>query len=217
MMNDRWHQELQSIASDYVIGVDECGNGSIAGPIVVCAVGARKDWYLPGLNDSKKLSAKKREAMVKELDEQANAFNIEYAIVQRSHKVIDQIGIWLALLECYQEAIGRVMAVLEANNKTHFTVILDGEGQRWSPDRPNAVAKSIPKADGFVPTVMAASILAKVCRDTQMTSLHQIYPNYHWNKNKGYLTTEHRAALEKFGASPLHRQSFEPIKSMVKE
>jgi ribonuclease HII len=213
-----WQNELKTITSDYIIGADEVGYGSVAGAVCVCALGAFSDWSMDGLNDSKQLSPKRRKELSLQLEQAHVQQDVEYAIVERSNECIDAIGISAALNQAFIEAIGRVIGILADDDECPtFTVILDGSVDRWKSDRFNAKLKTIVKADNFVPTVMAASILAKTYRDEQMTKLAEQYPAYNWNKNVGYPTPDHKAALEKFGITPLHRKSYEPVKSMVKQ
>ena len=194
--------------SAFIIGADEVGMGCYAGPVVVGAVRAPKDWALEGLNDSKKLSEKRLDVMSAKLIELAKNGEISFAIAERSNNVIDTIGLAPAQKEAYIQSIQEVWQAGD-------TVILDG--QMKLPANKIDVSRmiSIVKADSTVPAVMAASILAKVYRDRKMVLLHDTYPVYNFASNVGYGTAEHREALEKHGPCAIHRFSYKPIKALV--
>ena len=191
----------------FIIGADECGYGSWAHSVCVGAVKARKDWNMTGLNDSKKLSPKKREIMRQKI---LTERYVEYHIAERSNTYIDQVGIAVALKEAYVECFFMLYS-------WECLVIVDGTLK--FDDETNGLyhPKSIIKADTKIPTVMAASILAKTYRDEQMRELHKQFPQYGWDQNAGYGVPVHRAAIEKFGLTPLHRMSYSPMKDMVKK
>ncbi len=191
--------------SKYIIGSDEVGYGCLAGPIMVGAVLAPRDWNLEGLNDSKKLSEKKRNIMSAKLIELASEGEIKYAVARREANCIDNIGLALAQKECYIEAINVVC-----------TVILDGLLKLPEDQIDTSKVMSLVKADTFVPAVMAASILAKVYRDEYMKGQHANYPKYHFDSNVGYGSPKHMAALQEHGPCVLHRHSYKPIKALVK-
>ncbi len=195
--------------SKYIIGSDEVGYGCLAGPIVVGAVRAPADWNLEGLNDSKKLSEKKRNIMSMKLIELSNKGEIWFAVAERAATCIDSIGLAPAQKECYIESIKEVW-------HDDVTVILDGLLKLPADQIDLTKVVSIVKADTFVPTVMAASIIAKVFRDGKMQRLHANYPQYHFNSNVGYGSPKHMAALQEHGPCVLHRHSYKPIKALVK-
>ena len=216
-MDERWEEALSHITQDWVIGLDDAGTGAWAGGVYACAVLAPKSWTLEGLNDSKKLSKKRREAMLEALNAEYDQERIAYAIFQRSNKTIDQSGIQEALAGAFMDAIEAMATKVEEWGTDVPTVLLDG-GKPY-PASPLAQMEVegnwYPKGDNFIPTVMAASILAKTSRDEWITTISQSWPQYGWDKNMGYGTKEHRLALEKYGCSPLHRMSYKPMKSMV--
>lgn len=181
----------------YIIGSDESGTGSISGPFLVCAVRAPENWSLDGLNDSKKLTAKKRGEMAQKLMHLSQAGEIDYILIEVSNTKIDSDGLGLTLKEAHKDAINVL-----ASDET--VAIIDGN-MNITTDCPTT---SIVKADETIPTVMAASILAKNCRDFRMKELHKIHPEYLWNKNSGYGTKAHKDAIEKHGLSQFHRKSF---------
>jgi ribonuclease HII len=189
----------------FVIGSDEVGYGCFAGSVCVGAVKATINWNMLGLNDSKKLSPKKREVMRQKL---LTDPDITYHIAERSSTYIDQVGIAVALKEAYIECF-----------RTLFTadclVIVDGTLKFEPQVQQLYCPQSIIKADTKIPTVMAASILAKTHRDEQMRELHKLYDGYDWQNNMGYGTAKHLEGIKKHGLTPLHRLSYEPMKSMV--
>ena len=192
-----------------IIGCDEVGYGCLAGPLVVCGVKAAKDWAIDGLNDSKKLSAKKREAMRVQLNECLKTKTISWHLAIRTNAEIDKLGVIVALKACYVE-------IFHALYSPESLIITDGnlKFDNLGVDGYNKV--SMIKADGKVPAVMAASILAKTYRDHEMAKYHNFFPVYEWNENMGYPSTAHRAAIEKYGPCELHRFSYAPMKNMGK-
>lgn len=183
-----------------VIGSDEVGRGAICGDVYVCAFKCPDDFTMSGLNDSKKLSKKKREYFDKKLRELTDC---RFAIAMRSNDEIDARGISKCLNECYEEAILKLY-------KPDDIVILDGNVnflKNVKEINQNNIKLEI-KADGKFLSVMAASILAKVARDTRMTELGKEYPQYNWHKNSGYGSPDHKEAIRKFGFTKLHRKSY---------
>jgi ribonuclease HII len=185
----------------FVIGCDEVGYGCWAGPLVVCGVQAPKDWNLVGLNDSKKLSAAKREALQVKLLDLAYKKVINCFLVEKSNIEIDKVGVGVALKQSYVE-IFKSLYTPESLIVSDGILKFDGMGV----DTFDQV--SIIKADGQIPAVMAASILAKTYRDSVMKELHKLYPEYDWDNNVGYGTASHKAAIKKIGFSELHRRSY---------
>lgn len=184
------------------ISADEVGYGALAGPIVVCAVLAPQDWSIPGLNDSKKLTDKQRRLMnekLRVLDE------ITFAIAMEDNKNIDSKGIYPCLKQCYYNSIGVVFNASKLSPQD-VEVIVDGNLKLDGLD--GLTYKSIPKADATFPSVMAASILAKVYRDDLMIELSKQFPDYQWDSNKGYGSQIHIDAIKKIGYSEYHRLSY---------
>ena len=179
-----------------VCGIDEAGRGPLAGPVVAAAVILDPARPIPGLNDSKKLSEKKRDALAVLIRERALA----WAVAEASVEEIDRLNILQATLLAMRRA------VLGLRLKP-VRVLVDGN--RLPPlDVP---AEAIVKGDALVASISAASILAKVTRDRWCAQLHQQYPVYGFAGHKGYGTAEHLAALEVHGACPQHRRSFAPV------
>lgn len=190
-----------------ILGCDEVGYGCLAGPLVVVGVRAPKDWALEGLNDSKKLSAKKRDAMLLPLMKLVESKSISYHLAERSNAEIDKVGVAVALKSAYVECFHALY------NKDSL-IIIDGilKFDNLGVDAYDKV--SVIKADAKYPAVMAASIIAKVYRDDLMHKLHHTYPDYGWDSNVGYGAKDHLAAIEKHGPCPLHRFSYAPMKNM---
>lgn len=192
------------VNDEYIIGCDEVGTGTAAGPLVVCGVRAEKEWRIDGLRDSKKLSEKKRNIMRDKLSKESDSNNITIHIAERSNECIDKLGLAAALKEAYVEVFKKLFI-----NKSF--IVVDGN-MKFENILPNCKIMSIIKADDKVPSVMAASIIAKTYRDALMKAYHENYNQYGWDTNVGYLTGEHLNAIGKHGMTPLHRKSFK-IKS----
>ncbi len=184
----------------FICGVDEAGRGTLAGPVVVGAV-ILKD-KLEGAKDSKVLSYKKREKLFKEIQEQS----LSYAVGIIYHDTIDKINILNATKQGVYESVMRL------DPKPDF-ILLDALSVK-SLDIPQ---KGIVKGDRYVNIISAASIIAKVIRDRIMEYYHTIYPEYGFNKHKGYGTKEHMKALKKFGPCPIHRKSFRPVSQLLQK
>ena len=176
-----------------VCGVDEAGRGPLAGPLCVAAVILPLKVELPGLNDSKKLSASKREMLFELIIKQAIAYNI----VMIDEKTIDEINILQAAMRGMQKAVLGLLV-------TPDLVLVDGNR---APEL-EVETHCVIKGDSRVRCIAAASILAKVTRDKFMISLAVQYPEYSFEKHKGYGTKEHYLALERYGLSPVHRRTF---------
>lgn len=200
--------KVQQSTKAIFIGADEVGYGCLAGPLVVCGVKAPKNWSLAGLDDSKKLSEKRREAMRLKLNELIEKKEIEWHLAERSNIHIDKNGVAVSLKEAYVE----VFTKLYGDN---CLIISDGILKFDNPAVADYDMVSLIKADTQIPTVMAASILAKTYRDQKMKILHQLHPDYDWISNVGYGSKTHLEAIFKFGPSPLHRYSYAPMKNMV--
>lgn len=190
-----------------ILGCDEVGYGCLAGPLVVVGVRAPKEWKLDGLNDSKKLSAKRREAMLLPLMKLAQSKVISYHLAERSSQEIDKVGVAVALKDAYVECF-------KALYEEDCLIISDGILKFDGLGVDDYDKVSVIKADAKFPAVMAASIIAKVYRDDKMHNLHHTYPNYGWDSNVGYGAKDHLVAIEKYGPTPLHRMSYAPMKHM---
>ncbi len=179
-----------------VCGVDEAGRGPLAGPVVAAAVILDPALPIPGLNDSKKLSEKKRVALAALIRERA----IAWAVAEATVAEIDQINILQASLLAMQRAVAALSVKAES-------ALIDGN-RCPQLDIP---AEAIIQGDGKVASIAAASILAKTVRDAGMLVLHAEYPQYGFDRHMGYPTAAHFKALEEHGVSPVHRRSFGPV------
>lgn len=182
-----------------VAGIDEAGRGPLAGPVMAAACILPAQFDLPGLNDSKQLTESKREKLYDAIQKQA----LSFAVGSAEPAEIDALNI----LEATKLAMKRAVEGLKV--RPHFLLIdaLEVKGL-------NIPQKGIIGGDALSASIAAASILAKVTRDHWMTELHQLYPAYGFNRNKGYGTKEHLQALRDYGPSPLHRRSFAPVQQM---
>jgi ribonuclease HII len=185
----------------FVIGCDEVGYGAWSGPVVVVGVRAPQDWKLEGLNDSKKLSPKQREAMADKMNDLIVDGSITWALAERSNVFIDKVGLGAALKDAYVEVFHQLY-------QPDSIIISDGTLKFDGLGVDGYTKVSMIKADTIVPQVMAASILAKVYRDGKMKILHNLHPMYGWKSNVGYGAKTHLEAIKKYGLSPLHRHSY---------
>jgi ribonuclease HII len=182
-------------------GVDEAGRGPLAGPVVAAAVILDELNPIHGLNDSKKLTAKRREALFDEIRARALCFAIAEASVQE----IDEINILQATLLAMKRAV-------EALRLPPKLVLVDGNRLPTLSIR----AEAIVQGDALVPAISAASILAKVHRDRLCEAMHQRYPVYGFDQHKGYGTAQHMAALQVHGPTDCHRMTFAPVARSVR-
>ena len=178
---------------EHIAGVDEAGRGPLAGPVVAAAVILPKSILINGVNDSKKLSAKQRESLFHDIYEHALCVGV--GIV--SHEVIDRINIYQASILAMRKAVEKLsiepsIVLADGNSFKHeswrFQNIIDGD------------AKSV--------TIAAASVIAKVTRDSLMREYHEQFPLYGFDRHKGYGTKLHMEALRRYGMCPIHRRSF---------
>ena len=185
--------EIQAQGYSYVCGVDEAGRGPLCGPVVAAAVILPDGLYIEGLNDSKKLSEKKREKLFDEICSSA----IAYSIAESSVEEINETNILEATLSAMRRAIDALPV------KADFALI-DGNVSRDF----SLPVKAVIHGDALSPSIAAASILAKVTRDRLCYELDKQYPEYQIAKHKGYGTKVHMDALRKYGPSPIHRTKF---------
>ena len=188
---------LSDSSCQLIAGVDEVGRGPLVGSVVAAAVILDPAKPMTGLRDSKKLSAKRREALCAEIQQHALA----YAISSVSAAVIDEINILQASLLAMRQAVMQLNVVPQQ-------VLVDGNA---CPDLPYAV-EAVIKGDQKIAAISAASILAKVTRDHEMFELDKIYPDYGFAQHKGYPTKAHMQALQKYGPLAEHRKSYAPVR-----
>jgi ribonuclease HII len=194
-MTELWELENEIYAEGYklICGVDEAGRGPLAGPVYAAAVILPRNAIIEGLNDSKKLTEKKREALFDVITEQA----LTYGIASASVEEIEEFNILNATFLAMNRAIGKLdpvpeLALIDGNRNTGIAV----------------PSRCVVKGDSRCADIAAASILAKVSRDRYMLTLAEEYPQYHFEQHKGYGTKLHYEALREYGPSPEHRPSF---------
>lgn len=194
-MSELWEVENEIYASGagLLCGVDEAGRGPLAGPVCAAAVILPRGLEIPGLNDSKKLSEKKREALYDVIISSAAAYGIAFAEVEE----IERLNILRATFLAMNRAIAQLsvkpaLALIDGNRNSGIEM----------------PSRCIIKGDSRCADIAAASILAKVTRDRYMIKMAEAYPQYGFERHKGYGTRQHYAALREHGASPIHRMSF---------
>ncbi len=188
-----YEKDLYAKGYEYICGIDEAGRGPLCGPVVAAAVILKKGDKIEGVNDSKKLSEKKREQLFEEIKERAVAYSVGVV----DEKTIDEINI----LEATRLAMKK--AVEGLSTKAQYALV-DAE-KRVPIDIPYT---PIIKGDALSESIAAASIIAKVTRDRMIVELDKTYPEYNFAKNKGYGTKEHIDAIKQYGLCPAHRRSF---------
>ena len=196
-----YEKELYAQGMDLIAGVDEVGRGPLAGPVVAAAVILPKACKIPGLNDSKKIPKSKH----KEIYEAVLQNAIAIGIGAKDNQVIDQVNIYEATKLAMMEAIGQLDP-----QPQHLLI----DAMKLDLPIPQT---SIIKGDANSLSIAAASIVAKVTRDQMMEEFDREYPGYDFAQNAGYGTAKHLAGLEQLGVTPIHRRSFEPIKSMCED
>ena len=192
--------ELHEEGIKYICGIDEAGRGPLAGPVVVASVIMPQDSMIEGVNDSKKVSEKKRELLYYKIIEEA----VSYSVSIISEKEIDEINI----LNATKKGLTESIAGLKVKPDLVLVDALDKIDTLGIPYKP------IIKGDALVYSISAASILAKVTRDRIMRQMDEIYPQYGFAGHKGYGTAKHIAAIKEFGLCDIHRRSF--TKNFVK-
>ena len=217
--SEAWRRERSSLQEEkklwrkgykYIAGIDESGRGPLAGPVVAAAVMIKKfsifNFQFSKIKDSKKLSSKKREEFYKLITKNPA---IKWGIGKVSEKVIDRINIKNAAELAMERAIKKL------KYRPDFLII---DGKHLKNYKLKAISyKPIIKADEKVFSAAAASIIAKVTRDRIMRRFHKKYPQYGFDKHKGYPTKHHRKMLKKYGPCKIHRKTFQPIKKMLKQ
>ena len=194
-MSELWNYEhiCYDEGFEIVCGIDEAGRGPLAGPVCAAAVVLPRDLEIEGLNDSKKLSDKRRRVLFDEITAQAVTYGIAFAIEQE----IDEINILQATFLAMRRALAQLsiqpsIALIDGNRETDFGLPV----------------RTIVKGDSLSANIAAASILAKVTRDDFMLEQAKLYPEYGFDIHKGYGTKAHYEALRKYGPCPIHRRTF---------
>ncbi|WND01971.1 ribonuclease HII [Temperatibacter marinus] len=200
-----WSAELamqKRAGTGFVIGVDEVGRGPLSGPVVAAAVILDPQSIPSGLNDSKKLTAKKRDYLYDLLLDSV----VDYSVAEVSVEVIDEINILQASMLAMRKAVDPL-------SEKAIGVLVDGnKNPGFNPALPT---ETLVKGDGRSLSIAAASILAKVYRDRLMQDLAKDYPGYGWETNAGYGSQKHRDALRTLGVTPHHRKSFSPVSELL--
>lgn len=192
---DLWDLENALLDSGVspLCGVDEAGRGPLAGPVCAAAVMLPRGLVLPGLNDSKKLSPKKRDALYDAIVEQAVSYGVAFATVEEIEKLNILEATFLAMNRAIEQLSEKpALALIDGNRNTGIHVS----------------SQCVIGGDGKCSEIAAASILAKVTRDRYMLQMAEQYPQYGFEKHKGYGTAAHYAALREYGPCPIHRPSF---------
>ena len=195
-----YEEKYYSLGYDYIIGLDEAGRGPMAGELVVAGVIFPKDFYDERINDSKQLSHKKREALYDLIIENALDYHIEIISVEDVDKLnvytASQKGMETCVDICKKENMFALSDAMPLHNIKHEAII---------------------KGDSLSISIAAASILAKVTRDRLMLEHAQTYPQYGFEKHKGYCTKLHKEKLKEFGVCPIHRKSFAPVRNELEK
>lgn len=178
-------------------GVDEAGRGPLAGPVVVAAVILPESYDLVSLDDSKRLSVKRRQLLLPQIESQAIAFAVEFVDVDE----IDRVNILQATMNGMQRAVEKLKPEPQR-------AMIDGNRA----PRLSCEVRTVIGGDRLVASISAASVLAKVYRDRLMMSMHLLYPDYGFDRHKGYPTAYHLDRLRVLGPCPIHRKSFAPVR-----
>lgn len=201
MDNLKYELDLYGKGYDRIAGVDEVGRGCLAGPVYACSIIMKKDSHIEGVTDSKKLSDKKRRALVQQILSECEC----YQVIAIDNKKIDEINILEASRLAMEKAI-KNMAIkpdyiltdaMELHTKIPYLALIKGDMLSY--------------------TIACASIVAKVARDDYMISLAKKYPGYGFEKHKGYPTKAHKEALKNLGVTKVHRKSYEPVKQLLEQ
>ena len=183
-------------------GTDEAGRGCLSGPVVAAAVILPDDFQHELLNDSKQLSEKKRQELRPYIEEHALAYGVSFI----HQEEVDELNVLQASIT------GMHRSIQQLNIQPEF-IIVDGNKFKPYEEIPH---QTIVKGDAKFMSIAAASVLAKTYRDEYMKKIHQEFPQYNWQKNKGYPTKEHREAIRQFGATTYHRKSFKLLPEQLK-
>lgn len=183
-----------------IAGVDEVGRGCLAGPVVAAAVILDPNRPIKGLRDSKKLSAKKRDALAQEIKEKALA----WSVAAMGPEVIDKINILQATLEAMKAAVEKLPV------EPDFVQVDGNKLPKWK-----WLSEAVVKGDDKVEWISAASIIAKTTRDGYMCKIAELYPQYGFEHHVGYGTAEHIKALKAYGPTPIHRKTFAPVREVI--
>jgi ribonuclease HII len=211
-----YERSVQQRGYTHVIGVDEVGRGSIAGPVlaVSCVINYKDNGDFRPIDlvaDSKELTKQERQLIYDQIHDDEHKHHYRYSISQRPPKEIEETNILKATMDCFQESIQNLI-IEERLPLDQSYAIVDGKSTPKLVNGPTPIpCRPYVSADKYIYTVSIASILAKVIRDNLMVEAAQLYPEYGFDVNKGYKTKEHVEAIHKYGPCPLHRMSFKPL------
>jgi ribonuclease HII len=193
---------IDNSTAEWVLGSDEVGYGSWAGPLLVCATLVHRSWSAPGVGDSKGLTPKKREQAFERYSRSA-----PHHVVWVDPERIDQMGVYQALLAAHREALEALLP----QAKSAPLIVVDGfpNGTVRLIGVPGAIG--IPKGDQLIPAISLASIIAKVTHDRHMAEQAKTYPHYGFSTNMGYNSPQHQVGLAERGPCPIHRRSYAPV------
>jgi len=197
----KYENELRSQNYKYIVGTDEAGRGPMAGPVVVAAVILPFDVKIEGINDSKQLTAKQRDKLYEKIIETAIEYSIEFIDVED----VDKLNVYEA------SRIGMINCIKKLKTPVDYVLT---DAMKLELDIP---CLSLIKGDAKSASIAAASILAKVSRDRYMIEISKKYPQYGFEKHKGYVTKYHLEMLEKYGPCEIHRKSFDPVKKVIQK
>lgn len=202
---------LRKNGATIIAGCDEAGRGAWAGPLVAAAVVLPKNVRLPGVRDSKLLTERMRERLYDVIVNKALAWNIAVLSVKR----VDRHGVHKANLAALCQAVRELSVSVDPHIKNFCVGVDHALIDAFHVESMPCPSTSVLHGDRNVLSIAAASVLAKVTRDRIMIALHKRFPQYGFDRHKGYGTPEHQRALERFGPSPLHRRSFAPIAALT--
>jgi|TARA_B100001964_G_scaffold244353_1_gene325472 ribonuclease HII len=190
---------LSSKDEKILMGVDEAGRGCLAGPVVSASVVLYEHQIINGVNDSKLLTPKKRESLYGVIQNEC----LSFSIASIDNRVIDRKNILVSTLQSMRDSINDIAISVDE-------IIIDGPHKPIMHNQRDSITRGVIGGDKLFHCISAASIIAKVYRDKFMIELHQKYPQYNFQKNKGYPTKDHIQVIKKLGPSPYHRLSFKP-------
>jgi ribonuclease HII len=194
-----FEEEARQSGFSFIAGVDEAGRGPLAGPVVAAACMIAPGHFIPGVDDSKKLTPRKRELL---FDQLTTDPKVSYAVSIISSEIIDAINIYQATIEAMLDAVSKLPVKPDI-------LLVDG----MSLDRASIPSKKIIGGDALSMSIAAASVLAKVTRDHLMSEYDKMWPQYGFAQHKGYGTEFHMCAIQNFGPCSIHRMTFAPLKA----
>jgi len=203
---------IDNSTAKWVIGSDEAGLGAYAGPLAVAGTALPRGWSSPDVvvNDSKEMPEAQREAAFRKWTIESPVL---FVLCMIGHEEIDQMGVQKALVKAHRTVLTKLLDLVPCPDPL---IVVDGFKSHVHQLGVTG-AIGLPKADSLIPAVSLASIIAKVSRDTLMKEYGLQYPQYNFQKHKGYGTTDHQAALDLHGVCPIHRRSYGPIAKLIKQ